>query len=191
VAPPKSDPNNPQWEDHFRRGDRDVMESVYRSTFAAVRRAAGRVLREPADCDSIVQQVFTDLVESRKLRETYAGGDLSAWLSAIARHRALDFVRRERRLIELDAAGEPIAVADPLADFRRELARFALTLDPQKRKLLELRYLEGLTQMEAAARLGVPRTTLEDWERQLKRRLELYLVDNEGKAAREDRRVVA
>ena len=105
MAPLKSDQNNPQWDADFRQGDREVMESVYRSTFAAVRRATGKILREPADCDSIVQQVFTDLVESRKMREGYAGGDLAAWLCAIARHRALDFARRERRLTDLGRRG--------------------------------------------------------------------------------------
>ncbi len=165
------------------------MESVYRTTFAAVRRAAGRILREPADCDSIVQQVFTDLVGSRRLRETYGGGDLAAWLSSIARHRALDFARRERRLTDLESAGEPASAADQLSEFRHELTRFALTLEPSKRKVLELRYVDGLTQMEAAAQLGMPRSTLEDWEKQIKRRLEAHLLGHENK--RPDRREVA
>jgi RNA polymerase sigma factor (sigma-70 family) len=195
VAFLKPDPKNPVWEASFRRGDREVMESVYRTTFEAVRRTAGRVLREPADCDSIVQQVYADLVASRKLRETYAGGDLGAWLGAIARHRALDFARRERRLIDLSAAGEPSVTADPLVEFRQELARFAATLDPQRREVLELRFLAGLTQMEAAARLGMPRSTLEDWERQIKRRLEAYLLSDrgldDGPARKQDGRVVA
>jgi RNA polymerase sigma factor (sigma-70 family) len=157
------------------------MESVYRTTFAVVRRAAGKILREPADCDSIVQQVFADLVASRKMREGYAGGDLGAWLCAIARHRALDFARRERRLTDLDAAGEPAASTDPLEDFRQELGRFAETLDPERRCVLELRYLAGLTQVEAAARLGMPRSTLEDWERAIKRQLAVHLRDGADK----------
>ena len=157
------------------------MESVYRTTFAVVRRAAGKVLREPADCDSIVQQVFADLVASRKMREAYAGGDLTAWLCAIAKHRALDFARRERRLTDLDAAGEPVASTDPMDDFRHELGRFAETLEPNRREVLELRYLAGLTQVEAAARLGMPRSTLEDWERDIKRRLAVYLLGSAGK----------
>jgi RNA polymerase sigma factor (sigma-70 family) len=184
VAPLKSVSDNPAWDAHFRQGDREVMESVYRTTFAVVRRAAGKVLREPADCDSIVQQVFADLVASRKMREGYAGGDLSAWLCAIARHRALDFARRERRLTDLDAAGEPAASADPLEDFRQDLTRFALTLEPDRRLVLELRYLAGLTQVEAASRLGMPRSTLEDWERDIKRRLAVYLVGSVGQGRR-------
>jgi RNA polymerase sigma factor (sigma-70 family) len=194
VALLKPDPKNPDWDASFRRGDREVMESVYRTTFDAVRRTAGRVLREPADCDSIVQQVYADLVASRKLRETYAGGDLGAWLGAIARHRALDFARRERRLTELTAAGEPATISDPMVEFRQELLRFAETLDPQRREVLQLRFFEGLTQMEAAARLGMPRSTLEDREKQIKRRLEEYLLGDQktnDPQAKHEGRVVA
>lgn len=153
-----------------------MMEAVYRETFETVRRAAGRVLREPADRDAIVHELFTDLVSSRRLRESHAGGDLGAWLAAIARHRALDFARREQRLTDLSALGEPAADVDPMAEFRHELERFATRLDPPRRQLLELRFLAGMTQMEAAERLGVPRSTLEDWERQIKRRLQAHLL---------------
>ena len=77
--------------------------------------------------------------------------------------------------------GEPVAAVDPLDDFRHELGRFAETLDPQRREVLQLRFLAGLTQMEAAARLGMPRSTLEDWEREIKRRLEAYLLGSAAK----------
>jgi RNA polymerase sigma factor (sigma-70 family) len=154
-----------------------VIEAIYRDTFETVRRAAGRVLHEPADRDAIVQQVFTDLVSSRRLRDSYTGGDLAAWLSAIARHRAIDFARRQRRLTELAASAETTGDDnDPLVEFRRELTEYARRLDPEKRQLLQLRFIAGMTQVEAAAQLKVPRSTLEDWERQIKRGLQQHLL---------------
>ena len=155
-----------------------MLEQVYRENFASVRKAAGRVLQEPADRDAIVQQVFVDLVSQRKLRAAYRGGDLGAWLGSIARHRALDFSRRERRLVELPR-DEPAPDRDePLADFRQELERFARGLSDDRRRLLELRFVLGMTQVEAAAALGMPRSTHEDWERDIKRRLEAYLASD-------------
>jgi RNA polymerase sigma factor (sigma-70 family) len=156
-----------------------VLEQVYRDNFASVRRAAGRVLQEPADRDAIVQQVFVDLVSQRKLRAAYRGGDLGAWLGSIARHRALDFTRRERRLVELPPDEPTPDHNEPLADFRQELERFARGLSDDRRRLLELRFVLGMTQVEAAAELGMPRSTLEDWERDIKRRLEAYLASDE------------
>lgn len=155
------------------------MEAVYRETFETVRRAAGRVLREPADRDAIVHEVFTELVSSRRLRDSYRGGDLGSWLGAIARHRALDLARREQRLTDLSALDEAAVAAvatDPLEEFRSDLERFAARLEPQKRQLVELRFVAGMTQVEAAARLGMPRSTLEDWERQIKRLLHEHLL---------------
>ena len=50
------------------------------SAIEAVRRAAGRVLREPADRDGVVQQVYAELCGSRRLRDSYAatGGSVVA-----------------------------------------------------------------------------------------------------------------
>jgi RNA polymerase sigma factor (sigma-70 family) len=175
VPPPPSD----DFATRFLRGDRDVLEQIYRESFEAVRRAAGRVLREPADRDGVVQQVFTEVVSSRPLRATFRGGDLTSWLGSIARHKAIDFARRESRLTTLSAAPEASPEDGPLEDFRQELQRFASRLPEDRRRLLELRFVAGMTQVEAAAALGMPRSTLEDWERQMKRALEEYLLSGE------------
>ena len=167
---------DPSWQSRFLRGDKDVMEQIYRDTFQEVRNAAGSVLREPADRDAVVHEVFLELLSRRDLRESHRGGKLGAWLGAIARHRALDFVRREGRLTELSASEEVGPPPDPLDDFRRELVRFADRLEPQRRRLVELRYIAGMTQMEAAAAMGMSRSTLEDWERQVKELLHDFLV---------------
>jgi RNA polymerase sigma-70 factor (ECF subfamily) len=179
VPPPPRD----DFATRFLRGDRDVLEQIYRDSFEAVRRAAGRVLREPADRDGVVQQVFTEVVSDRRLRATFRGGDLGAWLSGIARHKAIDFARRERRLTELSEIPEPAVAPGPLDDFRHELERFARRLPDDRRRLVELRFVAGMTQVEAAGALGIPRSTLEDWERQIKRALEEYLLSGEGKVA--------
>ena len=163
------------WDTRFRRGDKDVIEAIYRQTFEAVRRAAGRVLREPADRDGVVQQVYAELCGNRRLRDSYAGGDLGAWLSSMARHRAIDFARREKRLTGLEELPDDPA-ADPLEDFRRELRQYAERLDGPRRQVLELRFVAGMTQMEAAAHLGMPRSTLEDWEKQIKKGLAEHLL---------------
>ena len=168
---------DPFWEARFHRGEKDVMETVYRDNFDAVRRAAARILSEPADRDTIVQQVFVDLCSSRRMRESWSGTSLTAWLCTIARNQAIDFARREKRLTDLSALENTAAAApDPLQEFRQELARFAERLDSSRRQLLELRFVRGLTQVEAAGQLGMPRSTLEDWERELRNQLAAHLL---------------
>jgi RNA polymerase sigma factor (sigma-70 family) len=167
---------DPEWRERFLRGDKDVIEEIYRTTFDEVRRAAGTVLHEPADRDAVVHEVFLQLISSRDLRESHRGGQIGSWLGAIARHQALDFARRESRLTDLSAIDEATSRVDPLDELRRELVRFAAQLDPDRQRLVQLRYIEGMTQMEAAAALGKPRSTLEDWEHQLKRALHAHLA---------------
>lgn len=157
-----------------------MIEEIFRATFDEVRRAAGTVLHEPADRDAVVNEVYLELIESRELRESHRGGQMGSWLGAIARHQALDFARRESRLTDLSAVDEVSAKTDPVADLRRELVRFAARLDPERQRLIQLRYIEGMTQMEAAAILGKPRSTLEDWEHQFKRALQGHLAGRKG-----------
>jgi RNA polymerase sigma factor (sigma-70 family) len=167
---------DPGWQDRFLRGDKNVIEEIYRTTFEEVRRAAGTVLREPADRDAVVHEIFLQLISSRALRESYRGGQMGSWLGAIARHQSLDFARRESRLTDLSAVDQASSKTDPLDELRRELVRFASRLDPERQRLVQLRYIEGMTQMEAAAVLGKPRSTLEDWEHQFRRELHVFLA---------------
>lgn len=176
------------WRERFLRGDKDVIEEIYRETFEDVRRAAGTVLHEPADRDAVVHEVFLQLLSRRELRESHRGGHMGAWLGAIARHQALDFARRESRLTDLSAIDEAVAKTDPVEELRRELVRFASRLDPERQRLVQLRYVEGMTQMEAAAVLGKPRSTLEDWEHQLKRALTAHLSGSKKSGGKRDER---
>lgn len=173
-----------RWLEQFQRGDRQRLSEVYHQHFTRVRKAVARVLSDPADRDNVVQQLFADLLESAKLRRDYAGGDFGAWLCAIARHKAIDFGRRQSRLVGIndqtvgafDEGEEP----SQLHEFRRDLERFANTLPVERQHMLKLRFIEGLTQMEASQRLGVPRSTLEDWERQAKMELRLFLLADDA-----------
>lgn len=164
-----------------------MIEEIYRETFEDVRRAAGTVLHEPADRDAVVHEVFLQLMSKRELRESHRGGNMGAWLGAIARHQSLDFARRESRLTDLSHIDEAVANTDPIDELRRELVRFATRLDPERQRLVQLRYVEGMTQMEAAAVLGKPRSTLEDWEHQLKRALTAHLGGKRSGASADDR----
>lgn len=138
------------------------------------------MLREAADRDAIVHQVYVELIGDKGLRASYAGGDLGAWIGAIARHRALDFARREQRLVDLsEAPPATTEVAGPLEELRRALEHCARQMPPERRRLIELRFVLGMTQVEAAAELAMPRSTLEDWEKQVKRELRRQLLGSD------------
>jgi RNA polymerase sigma-70 factor (ECF subfamily) len=89
---------------------------------------------------------------------------MAAWLAVIARHRAIDALRRRRP--ENDIADVIVSVEQDLAsetDRTRTMdkVRGALqAMPPQQRSALEMAYFEGLTHGEIADKTGEPLGTI-------------------------------
>src|SRR5437016_2657595 len=93
-------------------------------------------------------------------------GSPEAWVTVRARSRGIDRVRSVRRREEMfvaplgeTAAATPETGGNPVED--RELAQgFLRELPPEQRGVIALAYLQGMTQSEIAARLGLPLGTV-------------------------------
>jgi RNA polymerase sigma-70 factor, ECF subfamily len=124
-----------------------------------------------ADADDLVQDVF--LAALRKLGSLREPAAFEGWLLAIARNRANDFHRRARESDEL-----PEEIRDSSGKEDRE-ARAALetirSLPEAYRETLILRFVEGMTGPEIAARTGLTpgsvRVNLHRGMKQLRERL--------------------
>jgi RNA polymerase sigma-70 factor, ECF subfamily len=170
----------PQWLERFHDGERPVMEAIYREQFQTVETAVGRVL-SGADRETAVHEVFLKLINSEALRRSFQGGDLAAWLAVVGRNHAIDYVRRRSREapsgIDLGCAD-----ADPHAFSRSSEARLLVerfqrdVLPPQWRGVFEARLLQNMSQTEAAAALGVRRTTLAYQELRIRQLLRKFLL---------------
>jgi RNA polymerase sigma-70 factor (ECF subfamily) len=153
-----------------RQGDRPAFAELY-SRFT--RTIHGIVLaRVPrADADDIVQDVF--LVAMERLPALHDPAAFPGWLSAIARNRAVDHLRRTPRVTEL-----PELVAPPSGDRIEALAVLAAirSLPPAYSETLTLRLVEGMTGPEIAATTGLTpgsvRVNLHRGMKQLRERLE-------------------
>ena len=116
ARPAAADDTN--WLDRFHAGERALLEECYRNYFRVVETAVGQVLRG-ADKETVIHDVFLQLLAREELRRGFTGGSFAAWLATIARHQAIDFwrrYRRERSLDELSSAnnpGEPVQSAEP------------------------------------------------------------------------------
>ena len=97
------------WLERFHAGDRAVLDEVYRAHVDAVHRSAGGVLGG-ADLETVVHEVFFRVMTNADLRKAFHGGDLAAWLVVIARHHAIDYVRRRSR--EQPAGLDVVGAAD-------------------------------------------------------------------------------
>ena len=166
----------------FHAGDRAVLTAVYRRHVGAVERTISRYCRG-AEAECVTHDVFLSLIERAEVRRSFTGGNMGAWLCTIAARKAIDHLRRRRRWLLMDGPRslegklEPIDEEqsllhrDQLDHVKQSLEAFSGQVLPKlNRKLAEvfrLRFTEGLSQTEAAQRLGVPRSTLGDREQRL------------------------
>jgi RNA polymerase sigma-70 factor (ECF subfamily) len=132
-----------------------------------------RVVRDGAIAEDLVQETFLR-VWNRAQGFDAQRGALGPWLLAVARNRAIDYLRsaggRERNALELEEVDHPSLYThmelDILASDKARMIRAALEkLAPNQRKVIELAYFEGLTQTEMAERMGQPLGTVKTWVR--------------------------
>jgi RNA polymerase sigma-70 factor (ECF subfamily) len=101
-----------------------------------------------ADAEDLVQEVFMSAMN--KLHLLTQPASFPGWLAAIARNRAVDFHRANRRETELD---------ERIPDRTREEPEWILnlirTLPEAYRETLILRLVEGMTGPEIADRTGL------------------------------------
>jgi RNA polymerase sigma-70 factor (ECF subfamily) len=160
------------------------MEACYRDFFGTVSRAVGSIL-SGADRETAIHEVFARILSNADLRRSFRGGSLAAWLGTVTRHHAIDLRRRlvretgiaSREQESESHEWEPAAEARLLVErFRREW------LPPEWLGVFELRFLEQLSQAEAASRLRIRRTTLAYRELRIRRLLEKFLLGEGARA---------
>ena len=144
------------------KGDSRAVEDVYEALGPRVLSYLRRLV--PYDeAEDVMQRVFFEVWRSRDRFDP--DRSLEAWVFAIARKRAIDYLRRPHHVtvpIELvrdlaDADGREAADSMVWAwEVRRCLDR----LPAEQREVLELAYFGGRTQVEIADKLGLPLGTV-------------------------------
>ncbi len=135
-----------------------------------------RILGSPSDAEEVLQETFVR-VWSRA--DTYDAllGSPAAWLTRIARNRAIDRLRARRAAAnvavapavraedDLPQSAEPVTRETPETELERRATAGAVrtalaNLTPAQRALIEAAFFEGYTHSELATRFGVPLGTV-------------------------------
>ncbi len=133
-----------------------------------------RVVGNEAAAEDLVQESFLRVWNSIHIFNEEKG-TLGRWVLSVARNRAIDYVRSwegrmDRGAVEMKDWDQPathpqfeneVLNLDVIQALRRAMAH----LTPRQRNILNLAYVEGLTQSEMAAKLDRPLGTVKTWVR--------------------------
>ncbi|NYF36966.1 sigma-70 family RNA polymerase sigma factor [Stenotrophomonas sp. JAI102] len=153
-------------------GDRQAFESVYRLASGRLFAICLQVLRDRGDAEEVLQEVFTT-VWHKAAQFDRAKAAAMTWLSMMARNRSIDRLRAAppRALDDLsvaeelpDFAPQPAQVAEQASDHER-LQDCLDTLEPRRRSLIRLAFLDGASYEELARRIGSPLGSVKSWIR--------------------------
>jgi len=158
-------------------GDQQAFVALHDRLQPRIRARLGRMVRDEALVEDLVQQTFLRAHQARDRYEAGPGaGDraVEGWFLAIARNAALDSMRhqyrRDRRHATLEARGElegmgvsaerpnseTLQIEHEREEAQARLVRAAIDrLPPTQREVVKLHKLSGMPMAEISERLGV------------------------------------
>ncbi|WP_432482505.1 ECF RNA polymerase sigma factor SigK [Kineococcus esterisolvens] len=149
------------------RGDQAAFAAFYDATAAAVHGTVLRVLRDPAQSEEVVQEVFLQAWRTAA-RFDPGRGSARGWVVTMAHRRAVDRVRSSRAGSLRDeryGAGE-VSAYDSVSEEvevlleHEEVQRALHVLSPVQRQAVDLAYYGGRTHREIAEDLHLPLGTV-------------------------------
>jgi RNA polymerase sigma-70 factor (ECF subfamily) len=153
----------------IRRGDERALEHLYEATVGKVYALASAILRSAEDTEEIVCETYA-YAWANPARYDAARGNVLGWLLMLCRSRAIDLVRqRKASAASLKIAGvgaSEVAADEQPEDLlvllqQRSRVHTALSqLSPERRHLVALAFLQGLSHHEIAQATGLPLGTI-------------------------------
>src|ERR1700681_34862 len=96
------------------KGDQAAFERLYQATRAKLYGAVLRILRRADLADEVIQETYLKVWNSAGQFDPAIASPIT-WMVAIARHRAIDLVRKKSLDREPEAMQVPAESPDPLA----------------------------------------------------------------------------
>lgn len=149
-------------------GDRAAFRQLYDRSSPRLWPVVLRIVARRDRAEEILQDAYV-AIWRRAGDYRLERGSALAWMTAIARYRALDLVRQDRREISLDEVEGSDTWHDPKADPLRDAMNSAAAraianclngLDERTRQLIVLAYNYGYTHQELGARFDAPLGTV-------------------------------
>lgn len=148
---------------HAKAGDRQAWSALIDRYYRTVVGLAFAVSGNHHAARDIAQDTFVKVL--RALPQLTDLAKFPGWLSTIARRTALDWRRRQRPAVSIEAltadGAEPVAPPDPSPDVYEAVHRAIRKLPASYREVFLVRHQENLSYKEIAERLGLSLSTVE------------------------------
>jgi len=163
-------------------GDRSAFASFYERTSGHLFAVVLRIQRDRGLAEDLLQDVYVSVWKSAASFDAARSQPLT-WLTHIARHRAIDSLRRSQTQPRLESSrrgdddeqgdlldGVASETPGPLdllgrASDARELSQCMERLSPAQRQSVALAFFDGLSHAEVAEQLQEPLGTVKSWVR--------------------------
>jgi RNA polymerase sigma-70 factor, ECF subfamily len=132
-----------------------------------------RITNDEGVAEDLVQEIFLRIWSNPGLFQAQRGS-LFGWITTVARHRAIDYLRSTEGKISqggMDFECHRVSPAPSLNfdsygfAFRLSLAKAVEALPPNQREVIRLAYYEGMSQSEMAIAMKQPLGTVKSWAR--------------------------
>jgi RNA polymerase sigma-70 factor (ECF subfamily) len=175
--------------DKIAGGDRLAMRTLYGRHNVRVYRFVLRLVGDESKAEDIVSEVFFDVW--RQAARFEGRSQVSTWMLAIARYKAITALRQRRE----EALDEDFAetIADPADDAETTLAKRDMSVRLQRclqqlsadhREIIDLVYYHEKSVEEAAEIVGVPCGTVKTRMFYARKRIAELLAQSEGAGTR-------
>lgn len=169
--------------DRVANQDQDALEELYEETRSLVFSTAWGILHNRESAEEALQDVYLQ-IWNKAAGYDPSRGNPWAWIITLARSRAVDQLRREKRVDALDAEavlGAMPAKEDPeeeslRSELRSWIAAALKRLSPEQRTVIEEAYFRGRSHSEIARRLRIPLGTIKTRIRLAVKRLQPQLA---------------
>ena len=153
--------------------DEKAFGELYRRTSSRLFAVCMRMLRERAEAEEVLQEVFTNVWRRAGSYDPERAGAMT-WLATMARNRSIDRLRQHREatmgdddamMVNLaDEGASPVDDAQSSQD-RQRLEHCLDELEPQQKSAVREAFFSGATYNELATRCRVPLGTMKSWIR--------------------------
>ena len=157
----------------LRRRDPQAMAKLYDTFGQVVFSVIHRIVHDTGVAEDLAQETFLRVWNQAQAFDP-SRGSASAWVLAVARNRAIDWLRsaagKASNLWDSYDIERPGNFADMEkvlinSDQARRVRDAMARLNENQRSVIELAYFEGLSQSEMAERMGQPLGTVKTWVR--------------------------